>query len=105
MPSAPRWSVNDIAYLRESAMIGFIEGYKITNIIWDPQWNRWLYEAAIKHRGTEPNAVIDMHNLRTQEVLALAENDLVDQIEAIDLAIINTEARLRSLQNKKAMLS
>lgn len=104
MPAAPRWSVSDIAYLRESAIIGFLEGYKITNIKWDPRYNRWLYEAAIRHRGTEPTSVIDMHNLRRGEVLELGENDLCDQIEALDLAIINTEERLRYLQNKKAAL-
>lgn len=104
MPEAPRWSVDNVAYLRESAVLGFLEGYKITNIKWDPQFNRWLYEAAIKHRGTEPTSVIDMNNLRTIEVLELGENDLVDQIEALDLAIINTEQRLRFLQNKKAIM-
>ena len=98
MPNAPKWSVNDVVYLRESAVIGFLEKYRVTNIVWDPQWERWLYEIAIKHRGTEPNSVIDMHNLRTCEVLSLGENDLVDQVEALDLAIINTEERLRYLQ-------
>ena len=104
MPEAPRWSVNDVAYLRESAIIGFLEGYRITNLRWDPQFSRWIYEAAIKHRGTEPNSVIDMHNLRRQEVLVLGQNDLVDQSEALDLAIINTEESLRYLQNKRAAL-
>lgn len=104
MPEAPRWSVDDVAYLRESALIGFLEGYKITNIKWDPQWSRWLYEVAIKHRGTEPNTVIDLYNLRRQETLTLGENDLVDQAEALDLAIVNTEQRLRQLQNKRAVL-
>jgi len=104
MPEAPRWSVNDVAYLRESALIGFLEGYKITNIKWDPQWGRWLYEVVVRHRGTEPTSVIDQYNLRTQETLTLGENDLVDQLEALDLAIINTEQRLRQLQNKKAAL-
>jgi hypothetical protein len=104
MPDAPRWSVNEIAYLRESALIGFIEGYKITNIKWDPHYSRWLYEAAIKQRGTEPNSVIDMYNLRRQEVIELGENDLVNQSEALDLAIINTEQRLKQLKNKRAVL-
>lgn len=105
MPDAPRWSVNDTAYLRESAIIGFLEGYKITNIRFDPQWDRWLYEVAIKHRGTEPNSVIDMYNLRSQETLTFGENDLVDQTEALDLAIINTEQRLRELTIKRASIS
>lgn len=104
MPNAPRWSVDDMAYLRESALLGFLEGYKITNIKWDPRYSRWMYEVAIKHRGTEPSSVIDMHNLRRSEVLELGENDLVDQSEALDLAIINTEERLRFLQNKRAVL-
>jgi len=104
MPNAPRWSVDEVTYLRESALIGFIEGYKITNIKWDPQYGRWLYEAAIKHRGTEPSTVIDMHNLRTTETITLAENNLVSQSEAVDLAIINAEERLRYLKNKRAAL-
>lgn len=100
---APRWSVNDMIYLRESAILGFIEGYKVTNIIFDPKYNRWMYEVAIKHKGTEPNTVIDMYNLRKQEVLVLGENDLINQGEALDLAIINTEQRLTYLKNKKAI--
>ena len=104
MSNAPRWSINDIVYLRESAAIGFIEGYRITNIKFDPSYNRWLYEAAIKHRGTEPNTVIDLHNLRRSEVLTLAENDLVSQTEALDIAIANTEQRLNYLKNKRAIL-
>lgn len=105
MPNAPRWSVNDMIYLRESAMIGFIEGYQVTNIQFDPKWNRWLYEVVIKHRGTEPNSVIDMYNLRSNEKLTFGENDLISQEEALDLAIINTEQRLRELKNKRAILS
>jgi len=104
MPDAPRWSVNEIAYLRESAMIGFIEGYTISNIVWDPQYNRWLYLVSIKHRGTEPTTVIDMHNLRTTETLELGENNLISQPEAIDLAIIHTEERLNYLKSIRAAL-
>lgn len=104
MPDAPKWSVGDIVYLRESAMIGFLEGYRVTNIFWDVQYNRWIYEASIKHRGTEPNSVIDMHNLRRNEILKLGENDLVNESEALELAIINTQQRLRYLENKKAQL-
>jgi len=105
MPDAPRWSVDDIAYLRESAAIGFIEGYKIANIRFDPQWDRWLYDVVIKHRGTEPNSVIDMYNLRSKETITFGENDLINQAEALDLAIINTEQRLRELNIKRAAIS
>lgn len=101
MPNAPRWSVKDIVYLRESALLGFIEGYIVSDIKWDSQWNRWLYAAAIKHKGTQPNTVIDIHDLRNKEILTLPESELVDQIEALDLAIINTEQRLAELQNKR----
>ena len=103
MPDAPRWSVNDVVYLRESAIIGFIEAYRVTNIVWDPQYSRWLYEASIRHRGTEPNAVIDMHNLRREEVITMAEHDLINEGEAVELAIINTEERLRYLKQVKAV--
>jgi len=104
MAKAPLWSVGDMVYLRESAVLGFLEGYKVTNIIYDPGYNRWMYEIAIKHKGTEPSTTIDMYNLRTQEVLRLGENDLISQGEAVDLAIINTEQRLEYLKQKKANL-
>jgi len=100
MADAPLWSVDDIVYLRESAVIGFIESYKVTGIRFDQQWNRWIYEIAIKHRGTEPSSVIDMYNLRHKEVLSLGENDLIDLASALDLAIVNTEQRLTELINK-----
>lgn len=103
MPQAPIYSVGDTAYLRESAVIGFLEGYEIGNIEWDPQYNRWLYRVYTKHRGSEPSSVVDMHNLRNyKEVMMFGENDLVDEKEALDLAIVNTEQRLDFLKNKRA---
>lgn len=101
MPDAPQWSVDDVVYLRESAAIGFLESYKITNIVWDTSYSRWLYEVDIRHRGTEPNTVIDAHNLRRVEVLTLGENDLISLGDALDLAIINTEQRLKYLRTQK----
>jgi hypothetical protein len=83
MPNAPRWSVNDIVYLRESALLGFIENYTIVDIKWDPQWSRWLYDIT---KDIQPNKII-----------TLSETELVDQVEALDLAIINMQQRLEIL--------
>lgn len=105
MPKAPRWSVGDVVYLKESAMIGFIESYKITNIAWDPQWNRWVYMVDIKHKGAESTSVIDMYDLRRSETLRFIEDDLISCVEALDLAIINLKERLKYLQNKRDALN
>jgi hypothetical protein len=100
-PRAPKWSVKDVVYLKESALLGFVEGYIISNIKWDPQWNRWLYAAAIKHKGTQPNTVVDAYDLRTREILTLPENDLMDQTEALDLAIVSIEQQIINYQAKR----
>lgn len=100
--SAPTYEIDDVVYLRESAMAGFIESYRVTAIEFEPKTNQWLYKMAIRHSGPETSTVVDSYALHRFETLRFRESELVTLCEALDMAIIKTEERLAYLQGIKS---
>jgi hypothetical protein len=100
--SNPKYKIGDVVYLRESAMLGFIESYQVGGIRIDPRYNKWTYEIYIRPRGPETSTVIDMATLRNiNEKLAFMEDELIEFCDALAYAITNTTNRLNYLISQK----
>jgi len=98
----PKFSIDDTIYLRESAMLGFIESYKITGMHYETSSGQWIYHIAIKPRRESFTTVMDMYQLVNKEELLLREDELVTFCEAVNLAIIETQRRLNQLLTMKS---
>jgi hypothetical protein len=97
--SNPTYSAGDHVYLRESAVLGFVEGYRVTGIQFDAQINQWIYEAAISHRGPSNSTVVDAVNLKNKEILRFRESELVPFCDAVELAYQKAQERVSFLEN------
>jgi hypothetical protein len=103
MPDKPIYSITDIIYLRESAVLGFIESYRVDGIKYDNETGQWIYQIAIRSRGPSVSTVIDHNDLREHhEILMFREDELVTFCEALELAIQNTTERLNYLTSLRA---
>jgi hypothetical protein len=98
MATNPMYKKDDVVYLKESAMIGFVESYKINGIRLDSRLNKWVYEINISHRGPETSTMIDMVNLRSNEKLSFYEDELTDFCDAVQLAYTHAQERVAFLQ-------
>lgn len=95
--NTPKYAIDEVIYLRESAMLGFIESYKIDGIEFDNRIKQWIYKIQIRQRGPSPNTIIDRADLRHFEVLRFREDELMTFCDAIDIAISKAEERLSRL--------
>lgn len=95
----PKYNPGDTIYLRESAVLGFIESYKIDNVSYDKSTSQWMYNVNVKHRGPAPSTTIDRVTLRNSECLLFRESELIEFCDAIQLAIDESENRLAKLKN------
>ena len=99
--SQPKYKINNTIYLRESAMLGFIESYKVNGIIYDSHTSQWMYQINIKNRGPATSLMVDRVDLRAQESLYFKESELIEFCEAINLAISEAEQRINKLKKMR----
>lgn len=87
---SPRFTVDDIVWIRQSAKIGFMEFYKITNVNRVPNSRHWKYELNIRgdlrDRDFYGNLTLGFNKTNTQRLI-FNESELITECEAIDLAI------------------
>lgn len=99
----PRFHIGDAVYLRESALLGFVESYKIDGVEFNTRANQWAYKIVIRQRGPSTNTIIDRVDLSEKlRHITFFEAELIEYCEALDLAIQNTEERLARLRANRA---
>lgn len=96
--AAPQFNIDDIVYLRDSAVIGYIESYRVSGIRQDASL-MWVYSIAIPQRPPVNNATYgDRVTLKKSEDFELPESALVTYCEALTLAIATMRANLARLE-------
>jgi len=95
----PVYCVGDAVYLRESAIAGFLESYRIDGIQYDNSLKQWTYHAIIRQGGPENSTIIDSYNLHAISNLWFREDELAQLCDALDLAINKLQLDLNRLQN------
>lgn len=84
-PPALKFGINEVVYLRESALLGYLEPLKISRGWYDPKSSRNVYSFIFKK--SRPNVQIsgDAIDLLSSKSIKLFEQDLVTFKEALSL--------------------
>lgn len=82
-PPTPRFGINEVVYLRESALSGFLEALKVRRVFYDPSINRTKYVFFIRNRRRKIQTLGDAVDLRREYDITLLEEDLVSYEEAL----------------------
>ena len=95
--SVPLFQVDDIIYLVESANVGSIESYQISEVRQDPT-GVWFYKIAVPARPPTGTATVgDRITLHKSFDFELTESELTTYCDAINLAVAAAQARLTQL--------
>jgi len=100
--NGPRYKVNDVVYLRESAAIGFLEAVIISGVTWGS--NQWLYSvrAGISQRNATHYG--DKVSFVNGAQLLFTEEEFIPLCTALDLIEANLQRQLADIQRRKASL-
>lgn len=99
-PTAPIYRRDDVVFLKESALIGKLESYKITSLK-QIQDGRWVYQVDINKKPPHRGLVGDSFDSRTSEPsLYFTEIDFVSVCEALDIIVSRLNKQISSLQSK-----
>ena len=98
----PVYCVGDAVYLRESAVAGFLESYRVDGVQFDNTLKQWTYHVIIRQGGPENSTIIDSYNLHAISNLWFRQDELVPLCDALDLAINKARADLTRLENLRA---
>ena len=95
--STPLYQINDIVYLTESANVGSIESYQISEVRQDST-GVWFYKIAVPARPPTSTATVgDRITLHKSFDFELTESELTTYCDAIGLAVVAARTRLTQL--------
>lgn len=98
--TAPKYSIGQSLYVRESAAIGFLEAVKISGVSYLN--NAWVYNIqASPSQPLAPSLYGDRTSLINGAVLYFTEDELIDQCAALTLAEARAAQVLADIQAKK----
>jgi len=93
--STPRWQVDDLVYLEASARIGFLESYKVSNVV--SNRGRWIYTINIEQKPPAETTVMDFNDLKNTRMLWFGENELISFEDALYLVKHSLELKLNKV--------
>jgi hypothetical protein len=101
--SLPIYQINDIVYLIESANLGFIESYRVSELRQDAS-GVWIYKIAVTARpGTLGQTYGDRITLQPFDAdFELAESALCNYCDAISRALVAARANVARLEQLQA---
>jgi len=107
----PKFNINDVAYLRESAVLGHIEGYKVGSIAFSSTRELVYTVNVIGKAGktqtfgdriTHKGSISSFDNTALRHlghIITFFESELVSYCEALELARDTTAIRLAQLNS------
>lgn len=101
-PLEPKFSINEIVYLDESAQgVGRLEKMRIDDIRWDEETGKWRYTAYFNQKPGENATVGDRVDLRRNVVVEKLESELITLCEAIRFRVQFLTRTLNKVTNKR----
>ena len=95
----PKYDINDIVYLRESAALGFIEPVRISGL--SKRGDEWLYSVYAGIAGAVSASLYGDRRSHVQgNVLLFTENEFVTEYEALFLTKVNLERQLSNINKQ-----
>lgn len=93
MALGPKYRIGDVVHSVESASLGELDAYRIGSIS-QKSPGVWVYRFYIEKRPPDQQTVEDRIDLRTNWGLFYEESELTDVCTAVNLAILNVQARI-----------
>lgn len=98
----PIYKVNDVVYLIESAKVGFVESYRVSEVRQDST-GAWLYKISVNPRAPIGGPTFgDRLTLKTSLDFELRESELCDYCTALNFALIAARAQVIRLEALKS---
>lgn len=94
----PKFQIGDIACIRASAALGFIEGYNVVSIHKPPTYNKYTYTLNLT------NTTVQAGLPRFKDNLYFKQSELLTSCEALNMAISTLDRKLAALTKKKESL-
>jgi hypothetical protein len=82
-PPQPKYGINEVVYLRESALLGYIESVKIYRLWYDPKFLTTMYVFLFKKSQPAVQIAGDAIDLKSGHSITLPEGDLLTYSEAL----------------------
>jgi hypothetical protein len=82
-PPAPRFGINEIVYVRESALNGYLEPMRVEGIRFDACIGRTIYEFHFRKSNPSTQTVGDAVDLKTSSTIEIVEEELLTFEEAV----------------------
>jgi hypothetical protein len=79
----PRFGINEIVYIRESALNGYLEPQKVALAYFDPDIGKYWYSFKFKKSIPATQTVGDIIDLKTRNQIQILEDDLCGLEEAL----------------------
>lgn len=79
----PRFGINQVVYIRESALNGYLEPQRITLAFFDPDIGKYWYSFKFKKSTPQTQTVGDINDLKTNGQIQILEDDVCDLPEAL----------------------
>lgn len=98
---APKYDIGNVAYIKESAALGFLEPVQIASV---QQYNgSWVYtiQAQIS-QPQNPSLYGDRTSIISGAVLYFSEGELISQCDALALAEAKAQQNLEAIQAKRS---
>lgn len=98
--STPRFGINEIVYLRESALLGYLEALKVYNIYYSRAINRNMY--VFRFYKSKPSTQIagDAIDLKSDKNITIVEEELLNYTEALGIVSRSLKKELNKINNK-----
>lgn len=93
-PSIPKYGINEVVYLKESAILGYLEPVKVQAIRFNSEFKINLYTFSFKKSNKINQIAGDAIDLRRSVTIELPENDLLSLKEAFEIKISFLENEL-----------
>jgi hypothetical protein len=93
--SAPKWQIDDLVYLEASARIGFLEAYKVSNVV--NSRGRWIYTINVEQKPPAEPTIGDFIDIKKNRMLWFDESELIDFHEALLLVKHSLELKLNKV--------
>jgi hypothetical protein len=87
--------MNQIVYVEASARIGFLEAYKISNIVRNK--GRWVYTIDVSQKPPSEPTIMDYNDIKNSKVLWFDEGELIGLHDALLLAKHALELKLTKI--------
>lgn len=99
-PAQPLFGIDDIVYLLASARRGFLESYRIDNVIYEPKDGTWVYLINVKRSPIAGQTVGHFRDLRIHGSLYFSEAELIDYCTAVETALLYHQRMVATFQAK-----